>query len=249
MVPRLWPVGRGALVLLYVAHLPRWAATSPLPIAVTRMPPDAWSLMLKAWVAGLLRSRRNCQTRTPFRMAVQQAVETFSSLHTAVYAAGPYLPLNVMARIKPTQFQDIISNDLFGAFNFLHYASTPLLDSTGVMVAIVTPAMKRWAATDGLSAIPKAAIQQIIRGFASEHGAQGLRANCVGVGLIEGGMVVQMLDQNIIDKKMADKFISGLPLRRMGTLEEVASAVAFLSSDLSQYTTGQTLMVDGGYSV
>ena len=180
---------------------------------------------------------------------VAQAKEMFGNVHTAVYAAGPLLPLGFMADITPSKFRDIVSTDLFGCHTFLHAAARPLIEAKGVMVAVVTPAMVRWAVTDALSAVPKAAVQQVIRGFAFEHGRDGIRANCVGIGLVNGGMVLQMIEDNVLSHEHTLEFASKLPIQRMGTPEDVASAVGFLSSDLSSYTTGQTLMVDGGFCV
>lgn len=180
---------------------------------------------------------------------VAQANETFDGVHTAVYAAGPLLPLGIMAEITPQRFQEVVSTDLFGCHNFLYASAKPLIAAKGAMVAVVTPAMVRWAVTDALSAVPKAAVQQIIRGFAFEHGREGLRANCVGIGLVHGGMVLQMMEDNVLSEEHTVEFANKLPIQRMGTPEDVASAVGFLASDLSSYTTGQTIMVDGGFSI
>jgi len=83
-----------------------------------------------------------------------------------------------------------------------------------------------------------------VRGIAMEEGRAGVRANCVAPGFIAGG-----LGQGIIDAvgpEAAAQIVRNVPMRRLGQVEEVADAVAFLSSPQASYVTGNTLFVSGG---
>ena len=102
---------------------------------------------------------------------------------------------------------------------------------------------------DLLSAAPKAAVEAVVKGVAAEDGRFGVRANCVGVGLISDGMYHHLLATGDFDDRFIESTKANVALRKLGTAEDVAAAVAFLASDQASYITGQTLMVDGGYAL
>ena len=116
------------------------------------------------------------------------------------------------------------------------------------MIATVTPALRRPTTRDILSAGPKAAIEALMRHTAVEEGRFGVRANCVGVGLLQDGMYHALKASGDFDDRYITASLKNLPLGRMGTAAEIADAVSFLASDKAAYITGQTLMVDGGYA-
>jgi NAD(P)-dependent dehydrogenase (short-subunit alcohol dehydrogenase family) len=119
----------------------------------------------------------------------------------------------------------------------------------GVVAALVTPAIRRYAVKDVLSAAPKAAIEALVRGIAAEEGRFGVRANCVGVGVIEDGMYHKLIETGDFDERFLQATRDVVALRRLGAAQDIANAVEFLVSDRAAYITGQTLMVDGGYAV
>lgn len=95
--------------------------------------------------------------------------------------------------------------------------------------------------------MPKAGIEAIIRGLAREEGRHGVRANAVALGVVEAGHFHR------VEQELSPEFVEAMKrntaLRRLGTAREAADAVVFLASAASSYTTGQSLTVDGGYSV
>jgi NAD(P)-dependent dehydrogenase (short-subunit alcohol dehydrogenase family) len=85
----------------------------------------------------------------------------------------------------------------------------------------------------------------MIRMLATEEVNNGIRANAVGPGVVEGGMVPPMrADEQT--KNLLDSAVAVTPMGRLGLVEEIAEAVAFLASAKASYITGQRLMVDGG---
>ena len=87
-----------------------------------------------------------------------------------------------------------------------------------------------------------------VEALAKEEGRYGLRANTVAVGVIEAGMFLRLKEEQL-KKDWLKAARSNIPLNRFGQAKEVASAVRFLMSDEATYITGQSLSVDGGYSI
>jgi citronellol/citronellal dehydrogenase len=92
----------------------------------------------------------------------------------------------------------------------------------------------------------KAALQMFTTVTAAEWGRYGIRANCIAVGMIASERAVEAWKVAKLD---VDGSLPGVPLRRVGTPDEVASAVMFLASDAASYISGQTLAVDGGPNI
>jgi NAD(P)-dependent dehydrogenase (short-subunit alcohol dehydrogenase family) len=183
------------------------------------------------------------------RQAIDEAAHEFGGLHTAIYAAGPYIHMRHISRIEPALFRDTMEQDAFGCFNLIHAALPHLRATRGSFVALATPAIKRYAVKDVLSAAPKAAIEALVRGVAAEEGRFGIRANGVGVGVIEDGMYHALVETGDFDERFLEASRQNMALRRLGTAQEIAEAVVFLASNRARWITGQTLMVDGGYAL
>jgi len=183
------------------------------------------------------------------KAAVEGAAERHGGLHSLVSAHGPFIEMRHISRLEPALFRETLSADLFAAYNLIHAAIPHLRATRGALVALTTPAIRRYAVKDLLSAAPKAAVEQIVRGVAAEEGRFGIRANTVGVGVLTDGMYHALVEAGAFDERFLAASKANAALRRLGTAEEVAEAVAFLASDRARYITGQTLMVDGGYAL
>jgi 3-oxoacyl-[acyl-carrier protein] reductase len=92
----------------------------------------------------------------------------------------------------------------------------------------------------------KAALQMFTTVTAAEWGRYGIRANCIAVGMIASERAVEAWKVAKLDLEGG---LPGVPLRRVGTPDEVAHAVMFLASDAASYISGQTLAVDGGPNI
>jgi NAD(P)-dependent dehydrogenase (short-subunit alcohol dehydrogenase family) len=96
---------------------------------------------------------------------------------------------------------------------------------------------------------PKGAIEALMRGIAREEGRFGVRANNVAVGVVDAGMFPKLVERGELSQAWIDAAMRNTPLRRFGTPDEIADAVVFLASKQAKYITGQTLFVDGGYTL
>lgn len=178
---------------------------------------------------------------------VAEVVSEFGGIHTLVHAAGPHVPMVHLSRVAPADFRRQIEEDVIGCFNVVHPALAHLRARGGSLVVITTAATRRYPVRDGLSAAPKGAIEALVRGLATEEGRFGVRANCVGPGMMTDGMAERLIGSGDLDDDALEVARGNIPMRRFGGASDIAEAVAFLASDAASYITGVMLDVDGGF--
>lgn len=187
-------------------------------------------------------------------------VQRFGRLHTVVYAAGPALQFAPVRELAPQQLEDFILGDTMCCYRLFHHA-IPLLAAGGggSLVACATLANYRVIDNDALSALPKAAIESLVRQIAAEEGPNGIRANAIGVGWMggwaqsfaEARTAVAQMPAEVAAKvsPMIEQMIALIRMRRPGSGDEAADLVAYLASEQASYVTGRTVAVDGGASL
>lgn len=179
---------------------------------------------------------------------VAAAAVALGGLHTVVYAAGPHVPMRHLSRVRPTELAAQLAADAAAFFGLAHAALPHLRQTRGSIVAVTTAGTRRFPVRDGLSSVPKAAVEAAVRALAVEEGRFGVRANCVGPGMLTDGMAARLIADGELDARALDVARDAIPLGRFGTAADVAEAVGFLASDRARFITGQALYVDGGYT-
>jgi NAD(P)-dependent dehydrogenase (short-subunit alcohol dehydrogenase family) len=181
--------------------------------------------------------------------AVQRVVTEIDGLTSVVHAVGSEIPMQFVSQVTTETWQRVMHADVDGFFHVVQAALPRLREVGGSIVALTSAGLYRHPARDVLSVAPKAAIEALVKAVAREEGRFGVRANCVAVGVVEAGMFLR-LKQGGLPPAWIEAARKNAPLGRFGSAEDVAEAAAFLVSKRSAgYITGQTIVVDGGYSV
>jgi 3-oxoacyl-[acyl-carrier protein] reductase len=180
---------------------------------------------------------------------VRDTVERFGGLHALVHAAGPHVPQIHLSRVEPSAYRAQIEGEAVGFFNVLHPALPALREAKGSIVAVTTAATRRYPVRDGLSSGTKGAVEAVVRAIAAEEGRFGIRANCVGPGMLTDGMAARLMASGDLDEAALEITTRNIPLRRFGDAVDIAEAVCFLASERADFISGQMLDVDGGYGI
>jgi NAD(P)-dependent dehydrogenase (short-subunit alcohol dehydrogenase family) len=112
----------------------------------------------------------------------------------------------------------------------------------GAIIIVSSIGGLKGSAVLGAYAISKAADMQLARNLATELGPFNIRVNCIAPGLVKTDFA-RALWENEETRKRTEK---GTPLRRLGDPEDIAGAAVYLASKAGSWTTGQTIVVDGG---
>lgn len=142
-------------------------------------------------------------------------------------------------------FKAVVDIDLLGTFNVLRAAHQYLRKPGAAIINISAPQSYNPMPLQVHACAAKAGVDQVTRVLAIEWGGDGIRVNSIAPGPIEGTEGFQRLSSPEARAAMKQR----LPLRRFGTLADVAQLALFLASPLAAYVTGALIPVDGGWSL
>ena len=166
-----------------------------------------------------------------------------------VFASGVAIAQPFVSKIDENQWREVIETELIGLTRVVA-ATLPLFRAQrhGNFVIVVSVANYCFPPGDALSSVPKAAMEAVGRAIAKEEGKFGIRANMVAPGIIDAGLGSHFLE-TLYSPDIWENQKKSVALRRFGSGEDIGDAIAFLASERARYITGQTLIVDGGFSL
>lgn len=177
------------------------------------------------------------------RKATAEAISRFGKIDVLINNAGVTQPVKLM-EIDQSSWRRIIEVNLSGVLN-LSQAIVPHMRErrAGSIACMSSVSAQRGGGIFGGPhySAAKAGVLGLAKAMARELGPDNIRVNCVTPGLIQtditGGKLTEAMKADIV---------KGIPLGRLGTAEDVARIYLFLASDLSGYTTGAVIDVNGG---
>lgn len=130
-------------------------------------------------------------------------------------------------------------------------AAVPLMGGGGRLIAISGIDSHQAMRGHGVLGAAKAAMESLVRALALELGPQGITVNGVSPGVVDTDSSRLYVERGlgIRYEEAVARLIAATPLRRLGTVEDVASLVVFLASAAAGFITGQTIVIDGGLSI
>ncbi len=182
--------------------------------------------------------------------ALGDAVAAHGRIHTVVFGAGPVVEQVHLADTALELWQRSLAIETAGFINVVSAAIPHLREAGGgSFVHMGSAGHLWWPARDGLSVVPKAANEALVRGIAKEEGVNNIRANSVLIGVIDAGMFHTLSEQGAFPQSWVDETHKLLALKRWGQASEVGDAAVFLASRRAAYITGQQLNVSGGFGI
>lgn len=172
-----------------------------------------------------------------------QAKEAFGRVDVLVNNAGITRD-GLLARMTEEDFRAVLDVNLMGPWNMMKAVNRIMMKQRYgriVNLSSVTGLMGNMGQTNYAAA--KAGILGMTKSYAREVASRGITVNAVAPGFIDTDMTEAM------PEGAKDKIVTGIPMGRTGKPEDVAEAVAFLTSEQAGYITGEVLRVDGGMAM
>jgi len=180
--------------------------------------------------------------------SVEETIKAFGRVDILFNNAGVFYAHNALD-CSEDEWDLQIDINLKGTFLMSKYALPGMIAQGG---GVIINNSSGWGIVGGDMAVAycasKGGVVLLTKAMAIDHGAQGIRVNCVCPGDVETPMLPE--DARLRGMKWED-YLAGCnnrPMRRIGTADEIAKAVLFLASDDSSFMTGASLVVDGGGS-
>jgi NAD(P)-dependent dehydrogenase (short-subunit alcohol dehydrogenase family) len=177
--------------------------------------------------------------------AIEKAVATFGTIDCLVNCAG-IVKSGGFLSITEGDYDKILDVNLKGTFNICKSVLKIFTEKqSGVIVNLASLAAQRGGGLVGGAhyAASKGGVISLTRSIAREFAPMGIRANVICPAMIE----TSMLDG--LSEAQLDEVVASIPLKRVGKTVELAGTCLFLASDLSGFTTGATIDVNGGIHI
>ncbi len=178
--------------------------------------------------------------------AVRVAAEPTGRLEAVVACAGGTETIGPLTQLDAAQWRSTVDLNITGTYLTLKHAARVMASNGGGsfvgVSSIAASNTHRWFGAYGVG---KAGIDHLCQLAADELGPSAIRVNCVRPGLIRTELVATILDT----PEVLEDYLSCMPIRRVGEVDDIANLVRFLVGPESTWVTGQLINVDGGHSL
>ena len=171
---------------------------------------------------------------------VEEILKEFGRIDVLVNNAG-ITKDGLVLRMSEAQWDAVIAVNLKSAFNFIHAVVPQMSRQKGGSIINMASIAGQMGNPGQINyASSKAGLIAMAKTVAKEMGSRGIRANAIAPGFIISEMT------NALPEAVREEYVKSIPLKRGGTVEEIANTALYLASDLSSYVTGQVIAVNGG---
>lgn len=182
----------------------------------------------------------NVSSKESVEVTVQQVLNSFENLDILVNNAGITRD-GLLMKMKEEDWDSVIDTNLKSVYNLCSSLIRPMMKTrcgkiiniSSVVGLTGNPGQTNYAAS-------KAGMIGFTKALAQEVASRGIQVNCIAPGYIKTKMT------DALTQEQQQVVLNKVPLGRMGNPEDIANAACFLASNMSDYVTGQTLVVDGG---
>lgn len=181
----------------------------------------------------------------PATKVVEEAVKAFGKVDIIVNCAG-ITGVGSLETTTSEDFQKQFSVNVDGVFHMCKAAIGELKKQTGAAIVNIGSDLGVRPIPERIAYCPsKAAVIMLTKCMAMEY-APAIRANCVHPGLVETPMIQDRIESSDDPDAFRASMAEMYPLNRIGTIDDMASAVVYLASDESSFVTGESIGVCGG---
>jgi NAD(P)-dependent dehydrogenase (short-subunit alcohol dehydrogenase family) len=203
-------------------------------------------------VAGAINEKRpsaaiavpaNISSKEDLQRLVDETRNAFGKIDILICnaASNPYY--GPMSGLPDDAFRKILDNNIVSNHWLIHMVAPEMAARRdGAIVIVSSIGGIRGSGVLGAYAISKAADMQLARNLAQELSPHNIRVNCIAPGLVKTDFARALWDTPEAEVRSS----VGTPLRRLGEPDDIAGAAVYLASRAGAWTTGQTIVVDGG---
>lgn len=173
---------------------------------------------------------------------VKKAVEAYGQLNIAIANAGITL-FGAFSSYPVADFERVMDVNLKGTFYLAQSASNQMIQQGTGGSLLFTSSVTGHQAHKNLAAysMTKAGIEMLAKNLVSEIAEHGINVNCIAPG-------ATLTERTLQDPDYTTTWTKLTPMKRPGTVDDVANAAVFLVSEQARHITGQSLIIDGGWS-
>ncbi|MEN9745526.1 MAG: hypothetical protein RL640_1364 [Bacteroidota bacterium] len=173
---------------------------------------------------------------------IKKAVNSFGSLNIAIANAGITL-FGSFSDYPVADFDRVMNVNLRGTFYLAQMASNQMIQQKTGGSLLFTSSVTGHQAHKNLAAysMTKAGVEMLAKNLVSEIAEHGINVNCIAPG-------ATLTERTLQDPEYLPTWTKLTPMKKPGTVDDVANAAVFLVSEQARHITGQSLVIDGGWS-